>query len=83
MCAKRLQLLKEYRETLVIYAEFTRLTADLMENTSLDPRARILRRAGQLSWKAVAKYRVAISQHEADHCCGSHAVPSVEPNRRY
>jgi hypothetical protein len=67
MCAKRLQLLKEYRETLVLHSEFVRLTTEL-ENIGKDARTEILRRAGQLSWKAVAKTRGALSRHEADGC---------------
>jgi hypothetical protein len=77
MCPQRQQLIKEYRETLGIHAELVRLSAELRENTALDPRSQLLRRAGQLSWKAVARYRVDISRHEADHCCGVHAAPHL------
>lgn len=68
MCQERYRLVADYRETTRTYADFVRKMTDLV-GLGIESEVDLLRRSCRMAWDAAEKARLALSRHEADHCC--------------
>jgi hypothetical protein len=68
MCQERIRLVADYRETTRTYADFVRKMTDLV-GLGIESEVDLLQRSCRLAWDAAEKARLALFQHEANHCC--------------
>jgi hypothetical protein len=68
ICAVRLSLVLEYRDTTRVYSEEVRQMTELL-GLGLESEVAVVRRACRTAWETAEKARLAVSRHEADHCC--------------
>ena len=68
ICTVRLRLVFSHRDTTRAYSEeVCKMTALL--GLGLESEVAALRRSCRTAWEASEKARLALSRHEADHCC--------------
>jgi hypothetical protein len=68
ICAVRLRLALDHRDTTRVYSEAVRKMTDLI-GYGLESEVVVLRRACRTAWEASEKARLAVARHEADHFC--------------
>ena len=68
ICAERLRLAINHRDTTRAYSEEVRKMTDML-GLGLEPEVRILRRCCRIAWDAAEKSRLCLARHEADHFC--------------
>lgn len=68
MCVERLRLFNDYRDATRTYSDSVSKMTDLV-GLGLGTEVNVLRGACRGAWEATEKARVALSRHEADHCC--------------
>jgi len=68
ICAVRLRLVLEHRDSTRLYSEEVRRMTELL-GVGLESEVAVLRRACRTAWEVAEKARLAVSRHEADHFC--------------